>query len=152
MPAWKLPVVSRGFIALMKDSADQVKVFDGVPAAIDALAAAGVRLAVVSSNSEQNVRRILGAELAARFERFECGMSVLGKASKLRQVMRQAGVAPDQSIYVGDHGADAQAAHRAGAAFGAVSWGYCPIASLREHGAQMLFARPSDLAAIAGAG
>lgn len=150
LPSWKLPLVSSSFIAMMKDSGAHVRVFDGVPEAIAALADAGVLLALVSSNSEDNVRRVLGPELAARFARFECGMSVLGKAARLKRVMKENGCTGLEAIYVGDHGADADAAHKAGAAFGAVSWGYCPIESLRGHGVEMEFAAPSDLAAIAG--
>lgn len=149
MPAWKLPAVARSFMALMKDSADQVTLFDGVAEAIATLTASGVQLAIVSSNSEHNVRHILGAEVAAHFDRFECGMSVLGKARRLRQVVKASGLAPAEAIYVGDHGADAQAAHKVGVAFGAVSWGYCPIASLRGYGAQMVFASPAELTRIA---
>lgn len=150
MPSWKLPIVSKAFIAMMKDSGAQVRVFDGVPEAIGALADAGVRLALVSSNSEHNARRILGPELAARFASFECGMSVLGKAARLKQVMKRMGCTGKESIYVGDHGADAEAAHKVGAAFGAVSWGYCPIESLRAHGVEMEFTLPGELTAIAG--
>lgn len=149
LPAWKLPLVSQAFIAMMKDSAAQVALFDGVPEAVHSLADAGVKLALVSSNSEHNVRRILGPELAARFGSFECGMSILGKAARLKHVMKLHGCAGSEAIYVGDHGADAQAAHKAGAAFGAVAWGYCPLASLRGYGVQMEFATPADLAVIA---
>lgn len=151
MPAWKLPLVAHGFIELMQQNSAHVKVFEGVPEAIGALADAGVRLALVSSNSEHNVRRILGPELAGRFAEVECGMAVLGKAARLRAVMKRMGCSGAESIYVGDHGADAQAAHRAGTAFGAVAWGYCPLPALRSHGPAMEFATPADLAAIAAA-
>lgn len=150
LPAWKLPIVSRAFIALMKDSCEHVQVFEGVAQSLARLDEAGVQLALVSSNSEHNARKVLGPQLAARFIRFECGMSILGKAARLKHVMKQLGCTGAQAIYVGDHGADAEAARKAGTAFGAVSWGYCPIASLRAHGVQMEFANPAELVRIAG--
>ena len=148
MPAWKLPAVSASFIAMMHDSADRVQLFDGAANTIKALAAAQMPLAIVSSNSEQNVRRILGADMAGHFSQFECGMSVFGKASRLRRVLKAMRIAPHDAIYVGDHGADAEAAHKAGVAFGAVSWGYCPVASMRGYGAAMVFDSPADLLRI----
>src|SRR6476619_1489399 len=59
MPAWKLPAASRTFMAMMKDSAGAIALFDGVADALRYLAARGVTIAVVSSNSEHNVRTVL---------------------------------------------------------------------------------------------
>ncbi|MFP5392212.1 MAG: HAD hydrolase-like protein [Gammaproteobacteria bacterium] len=146
MPAWKLPMVSKTFIALMQDSAAHIRPFAGIPDVLQALHRREVRLAVVSSNSEDNVRRVLGPELAALIGHFECGMSMFGKASRLRTVMRAQQVEPPAAIYIGDHGTDAQAAHKAGIAFGAVSWGYAPLSALRAHAPTLEFGAPSDIA------
>jgi phosphoglycolate phosphatase len=145
LPAWKLPIVSKTFIAMMKDGADRIPLFDGIADALRHLHAHGVRLAVVSSNSEHNVRTVLGAELAALVDRYECGMSIFGKASRIRAVIRQAGVVPGDAIYVGDQGTDADAARKAGVGFGAVHWGYAAIEALRGHDCMTEFATPADL-------
>ena len=145
LPAWKLPAVSRSFMAMMKDSAHAIPLFDGVADALRHLAAQGVRLALVSSNSEHNVCQVLGPELAGLFVQFECGMSIFGKAGRIRAVVRDCGVAARDVIYVGDQGTDAQAARKAGVAFGAVHWGYAAIESLREAGCEEEFVTPRDL-------
>jgi phosphoglycolate phosphatase len=149
LPAWKLPLVSRSFMAMMKDSAHAIPLFDGIADALRHLAAQGVRLALVSSNSEHNVRQVLGPELAALFVRFDCGMSIFGKAGRIRAVVRECGVAARDVIYVGDQGTDADAARKAGVAFGAVHWGYAAIEALREVGCQEEFVMPADLHTIA---
>jgi len=149
MPAWKLPLASRSFIAMMRESAHAVPLFDGIPEALRHLAAHGVRLAVVSSNAEHNVRVVLGPELAALIGRYECGMSIFGKASRLRAVLREAGVAPREALFIGDQGTDREAAHTAGVAFGAVDWGYATIEALRGEGCTHEFATPRDLQGIA---
>jgi phosphoglycolate phosphatase len=150
MPAWKLPLASRSFMAMMQDSADSIHLFDGIDAAVRALAGSGMRLAIVSSNSEHNVRRILGQGLVPLISRFECGMSIFGKASKIRQVIRQSGVAPADAIYIGDQRTDAQAARNAGAAFGAVHWGYATIEALRQHDPDLEFTTPHGLVGLMG--
>jgi phosphoglycolate phosphatase len=123
-------------------------VFDGVDGALQALAGGGMQLAVVSSNSEHNVRRVLGPGLAALVGQFECGMSIFGKASRIRQVITSAGVEPAHAIYIGDQGTDAEAARKAGVHFGAVRWGYAPIEALRQHQPEREFANPTEIGAL----
>jgi phosphoglycolate phosphatase len=148
MPAWKLPAASRTFMAMMKDSAGEVALFDGVAEALRHLHAQGVLLTVVSSNSEHNVRTVLGPELAALVARFECGMSVFGKARRIRAVLKRCAVAAREAIYIGDQGTDAEASRKAGVAFGAVHWGYATIDALRLAGADVEFTTPHDLTRI----
>jgi phosphoglycolate phosphatase len=109
----------------------------------------GMRLALVSSNAEDNVRRTLGPELASLFRHYECGMSIFGKSARIRKVVRQARTPPERALYVGDQTTDADAARRAGVGFGAVSWGYAPIEALRHAGPAREFGAPGDLLSLA---
>ena len=101
--------------------------------------------AVVSSDSEDNVRRALGAN-ARSISHFACGASMFGKAKKFRQVVRRAGVAAHQVIAIGDEVRDAEAARAAGVAFGAVSWGYATVDALRQTQPALIFARMAEIA------
>lgn len=148
LPAWKLPLVARSFMGMMTEHAHTIPLFEGIDDALHHLAAHGVRLAVVSSNSEHNVRQVLGPELAGLVAQFECGMSVFGKAGRIRAVLKAAGVAAHEAIYVGDQDTDAEASHKAGIAFGAVHWGYATIESLRAVGCEEEFVTPADLRRI----
>jgi phosphoglycolate phosphatase len=149
LPAWKLPLASKTFMAMMQDSAHDIPLFDGIADALRHLHGCGVQLAVVSSNSEHNVRAVLGPELAALVARFDCGMSVFGKASRIRAVLKACGAAPAEALYIGDQVTDAEAARRAGVAFGAVHWGYATIDALRAQACATEFVTPADLRRIA---
>jgi phosphoglycolate phosphatase len=151
MPAWKLPLASKTFMAMMQDSAHAISLFDGIADALRYLHEHGVLLTVVSSNSEHNVRAVLGPELAALVARFDCGMSVFGKASRIRAVLKACGVAPVDALYIGDQATDAEAARKAGVAFGAVHWGYATIEALRAEACATEFVAPADLHRIAAA-
>ncbi|GMA78592.1 hypothetical protein GCM10025880_50090 [Methylorubrum aminovorans] len=59
IPVWKVPLIARHMRALATREAGQVRLFPGVPEMLAELDAAGIALAVVSSNSEANVRRAL---------------------------------------------------------------------------------------------
>jgi phosphoglycolate phosphatase len=149
LPAWKLPLASKTFMAMMQDSAHEIPLFDGIADALRHLHGRGVRLAVVSSNAEHNVRAVLGPELTALVARFDCGMSVFGKASRIRAVLKACGAAPAEALYVGDQATDAEAARKAGVAFGAVHWGYATIDALRAQACATEFVTPADLHRIA---
>ena len=88
---------------------------------------------------------VLGPHLSALFGHYECGMSMFGKAGRIRKVVRRAAVPATHVLYVGDQAMDADAARAAGVAFGAVSWGYAPIAALRRVAPEREFATPSEL-------
>ena len=130
VPKWKLPQL---MIQVRKYSArdwKNIKLFPGTEKMLSALRAAGLQVAIVSSNSEQTIRNVLGPEIAAAIHHYACGASLFGKASKLRAVLRKSRVLPAESIYIGDEIRDAVAAREVGMAFGAVSWGYTTPAAL----------------------
>jgi phosphoglycolate phosphatase len=148
LPAWKLPVVARDFVARMQ-AADAVPLFDGVAEALAQLHARGLRLALVTSNSQANVRRVLGEPLAALFDPVDCGASMFGKAARLRRVLRRRSVAPGRAIYIGDQTADGEAARAAGLDFGAVAWGYASLPALDMARPARRFHVPGEWAALA---
>jgi phosphoglycolate phosphatase len=147
VPPWKIPAIAQHVRQKAREEADQIPVFPGVDRVLAGLDAAGVRIAVVSSNSEPNVRHILGAANAARVAHYACGAALFGKASKLRGVAKRAGVTADQAIAIGDEIRDADAARAAGLAFGAVSWGFTTRAALEAQGPRLVFDDMDDMLA-----
>jgi phosphoglycolate phosphatase len=148
MPAWKLPLAAASFKTLMRENADQVRLFPQVDHALRELARGNVQLTIVSSNAEDNVRQVLGPDLSSLISQYECGMSIFGKTSRIRKVLKRAATAPAAALYIGDQTTDADAARRAGVAFAAVHWGYSPIEALRKVAPEHEFDLPASLAAI----
>jgi phosphoglycolate phosphatase len=138
-PMWKMPLIARHMRARIAADAASIPLFPGVDAMLAGLAERGVRIAVVTSNSEQNVRRILGPQNASRVSHFACGASILGKRPKLRQVLRASGVPATHAIKIGDEIRDLHAAQAEHVAFGAVAWGYTLPESLRAHAPDLMF-------------
>jgi phosphoglycolate phosphatase len=123
LPLWKLPRVVSSMRRRMSEHTGTLSLFPGISAVLTRLAASGVQLAIVSSNSRENVERVLGVSNAKLIAHFACGASVLGKAAELREVIRRSAVPRSQAIYIGDEIRDAEAARKVGIAFGAVTWG-----------------------------
>ena len=141
----KLPFIARDIFALMEADIASIALFPGIEAILRALSERGARLAIVSSNSKPNVLRILGPELAARFDYIECGTPLFGKKYRLKRLLAHSKTPPHAAILIGDEVRDAQAAIATGIPFGAVAWGYSHIDSLKSHGAHEVFTHVDDL-------
>jgi len=145
VPLWKLPAIARHMRRRVAENIDSIRLFGGIPEALTALRANGTRLAIVTSNSEANVRRVLGSELAGRIAFYGCGASLFGKTSKLRSAIRHCNVHRERTIYVGDETRDIEAARAAGTASGAVLWGYAAPDVLLGLGPTIVFHRVDQL-------
>lgn len=146
IPLWKVPRVASDFRTMMASEIDDIPLFDGVGAMLHTLVGENVRLAVLSSNSESNVRAVLGPEHARLIECYACGASLFGKRSKLRRLLGEMNIDRRHALCVGDEVRDAEAARSERLRFGAVSWGYTRADVLQATRPDYLFRRVDDIA------
>jgi phosphoglycolate phosphatase len=146
VPAWKVPFIVRYMRKLKSQQLDQTRLFDGVDRMLRRLVEADVALALVSSNSESNVRAILGADNANLIRYYECRTSLLGKASRFRRVLRRSGTLAHDAISIGDEIRDLEAAQKEGIAFGAVTWGYMTPDALTARAPALVFHSVAEIA------
>lgn len=144
---WKVPQMAIHVRRRMSEEIERIPMFPGVGEMLRQLVQAGMILAVVSSNSEANVRRVIGPQNAALIREFDCGAAVFGKASKLKAVFRRCQVEPDQAILIGDEIRDAVAARKVKMAFGAVAWGYTNPEALRAQQPEEFFTTVEEIVA-----
>ncbi|MET0268288.1 MAG: HAD hydrolase-like protein [Duganella sp.] len=145
IPLWKTPAIARFMRARIGEQVATIALFDGVKVVLQALRAQGVQLAIVTSNSRDNVECILGPELTALFMRLECGAALFGKLPKVRKVLAASGIAAADTLMVGDEIRDARVAHQAGIDFGAVAWGFNHLEALLAEKPQRVFMRVGEL-------
>lgn len=147
VPLWKLPLIARHMRRLKAEHIADIALFSGAGAMLRALADGGVRLALVTSDSEANAQKQLG-ELANLFSLFDCGASLFGKAAKFRRVVKRAGLPSGQAISIGDEVRDIEAARAAGIACAAVMWGYAAPNALRALQPDLVFERIEGVAPL----
>jgi phosphoglycolate phosphatase len=145
LPLWKVPLVAAHGKKMMAAEAHAIPLFAGTSDLLRALSAAGLRLAIVSSNSEATIRSILGAELAGLVDHYGCGAAIFGKASKFKAVVKAARIPKDRVLCIGDETRDIEAAREAGLACGAVEWGYATRRALADHSPTMMFAAMDEI-------
>jgi phosphoglycolate phosphatase len=136
--------------ALAARDAGNLRLFPGIGPMLDGLAETGVPLAVLSSNREDVVRRVLGPDHAGRIGAWSCGASVFGKARRLRRLIVTRRLPPERVLCVGDEIRDGEAARATGCAFGAVAWGYTDAQALAAFGPEHLFREPGDVVRAVG--
>jgi phosphoglycolate phosphatase len=145
IPAWKLPLLARHIRQATAEHLEQLRLFPGVDDLLRGLVQHGVVLSIVSSNSEENVRAILGPDTAKLISVYECGASLFGKAAKFKRALKQTGIDRSAALCIGDEIRDYEAAQKAGIAFGAVSWGYTHRQALEALTPDALFDRPEAI-------
>jgi phosphoglycolate phosphatase len=148
IPWWKVPLVSNHMRTRMAADLHRLALFDGVLPMLAALSGSGARAVIVSSNSESNVRALLGPESAAHIADYECRASMFGKASRIKRVLARMKLAPSRALLIGDEIRDADAARAAGVAFGAVAWGYNTAEALRAQDPAYLFDTMGDIVRV----
>ncbi len=147
VPLWRMPLIAADMRRLKSQNLDSIPLFAGVGSMLQGLSQAGVTIAMVSSDSERNVRRSLG-DHAALIQYFACGAAMFGKAAKFRKVLKRTGIAAADAIAIGDEVRDGEAAAQAGIAFGAVSWGYATPEALRRLAPALVFDSVADILGI----
>jgi phosphoglycolate phosphatase len=145
VPMWKLPVISHEMRQIMTREIASIPLFPGVQAILAHLAQQGAKLAIVSSNSLENVQHVLGPGNTANIHHYECGSSLFGKASRIRRAMDQMSVGAEKTILIGDEIRDAKAAAKCGIHFAAVGWGYTELSSLTAAGAHYSISKMENL-------
>jgi phosphoglycolate phosphatase len=142
---WKVPFIARYMRRHMAQELEGIRLFPGIEETLRGLGDSGLTLAIVTSNAQQNVRRVLGPELCKLIAHYGCGASIFGKRPKLRAVLRAHKVPPERSIYLGDELRDLHAARAERIPFGAVSWGYTLPHAFTEHRPQHMFTSPREI-------
>ncbi|ALK33826.1 HAD hydrolase-like protein [Burkholderia plantarii] len=148
LPIWKVPAVLSDARRLMNERIDEVRPFPGIVAALHALMDRQIAVAVATSNSQDNVRAVLGNALVERFAAVECSSSLFGKSHRLRTILKTTGIDTAHAIYVGDEIRDAEAADGVGLRYGAVGWGYTDLDALLAKRPHQVFRAPAELLAL----
>jgi phosphoglycolate phosphatase len=146
VPVWKMPAITSHVMGLLGQQIHLLTLFDGIAPLLKELTDQGIKIAVVTSNTYENVCKILGPENAALIEYYECGVRIFGKQAKLKKVLKQSGIAAKDAICIGDEIRDIQAAEKVHIPFGAVAWGYTNIEALMALNPAEVFTQVAEIA------
>src|SRR5690606_32014333 len=98
VPWWRMPFIARYMRGLMSEEISHIKLFSGVKELLSTLKSKNIKVVILSSNSMENVKRVLGEELLDSIHHLECGTSIQGKRDKLKKVLKKFQVLPENAI------------------------------------------------------
>lgn len=130
-------------------SLDQTGPFAGVPDLLDALAARGVRMAVLSNKPDPATQVVVAKLFPNRgFDAVRGhveGTPLKPDPSSALSIASSLGIPPPRWLYVGDTRVDMETARAAGFFAVGVLWGFRDEPELREAGADAIIAEPAAL-------
>jgi phosphoglycolate phosphatase len=148
IPSRRLPAIASRGIRELRARIGEVQPIAGMPEVLRALHAKGLRLGIVTSNSEENVGVFLKNHDLEIFEFVRSSSRLLGKAREIRQAMKAQRFGAEEVLFVGDETRDVEACRRARIRCAAVTWGYNLRDSLVAQDPHFVFDRPAELLSI----
>lgn len=132
---------------IFAERSGSISLISGIGEAIREIADSGVHIAVVTSNTEESVKKITG-DLDRSFIGIFPEKDLFGKAAKLKKVVKNFNADPKNVFYIGDEPRDMAAAVKAGVHPVGVTWGFGSKQSLISAGAEMIISSPDELKRI----
>ncbi|HVK73342.1 MAG TPA: HAD-IA family hydrolase [Kofleriaceae bacterium] len=127
------------------------RLYDGLAAALDALARPGRSFAILSNKPDELTRliaaRLLGAWPFAAVSGQRAGVPLKPDPTAALATATALGVAPARCAFVGDSAIDVATGRAAGMRAVGVTWGFRPRAELLEAGADVVVDHPGELTA-----
>ncbi len=130
---------------------DGVQPLPGVVEILRQAQADGFFLGIVTSNSEENVRRFLANHGLEMFQFVRSSSKLMGKGREVRAVMKSHGLSAREILLIGDETRDIEAAQEVGAHVAAVTWGYNSRRALAALTPDHLFEAPVELMSLLAA-
>ncbi|AFZ69570.1 HAD hydrolase-like protein [Deinococcus peraridilitoris] len=149
VPMHRLPGLMVQVARAYRAVTSRVALHDGVPELLRELRGRGMRVCVLSTNNEENIRDVLRRyDLEAMVSRVYCSNRIFGKASLLRRLMHHESVPADQLVYVGDEQRDVDACREVGVQVIAVSWGVDTLTRLQDARPDWLVHTPEGISRV----
>ncbi len=145
VPSRKLPTIAQHGVAKLKERMPHIRPFAGIPEMIQELTGLGIRIGIVTSNSEENVNLFLKKYQITGFEFVRSSSRLLGKARVIRKAMKEFSFRPEEAIFVGDETRDIEACRRADLRCIAVTWGYNSQLALKAQSPYRIIHSPKEL-------
>lgn len=141
---WKVPLISMYMRKMMSADLERIHLFDKIGDLLLSLKEKKIQLAIVSSNSSENVKKVLGS-YARLVDHFECGSSVFGKHKKFQHLLETTGLKASEVLSIGDEIRDIEAAKAISMHTGSVTWGYAKTHALKKFAPDYVFSEVSEI-------
>jgi len=149
IPFYKIPGAIKQALVEYRHLVHELEPCPGITDMLARLCGLGVTMALLSSNSNENLHLFLERHEMKCFRWVEGTSGILKKHKRIYQQLKKHGLNPRDVIYVGDETRDIDAARKCGLKVIAVSWGFHTPELLCSHNPDYLVNDPQEIVKIA---
>lgn len=147
-PIYKMPVFAVEFYKIYKQSVSNIVLFDGIKELLSQLKLNGYNLAIISSNSEENIREFLQNNQIDSINEVFCSSNIFGKDKIIKKFLKAVKMKEADVIYVGDEHRDIDACKKTGVKVIWVKWGYDALTAPNQERPDYVAETPGDILKI----
>lgn len=145
VPLYKLPFLTSKFLSLYNESLTAITIVPGLKSVVETLKNKGFSIAIISTNSERNIRMILEHHQLDITDVY-CSSKLFGKHRIIRKFLDKKRLKASEVLYVGDEHRDLIACKKNQVKMIWVSWGYDSDAIIDS--ADFMAHTPEDIISI----
>lgn len=148
-PLYKIPFVMPELIKLYKDSVVDITLFPGVKSLLEKLNKTGYKIAIISSNSEENIKNALKRNHADHLiTDVISAKRIFGKDKTIDQFLKIKKLQASEMIYVGDEIRDIIACKKSNVKIVWVEWGYDGLDVVKSAEPDYMVKKPDEILEI----
>lgn len=145
VPFYKIPFIAQKVRAQLSQSVEKLSLFPGIKEVLETLDKKGYLLAILTSNSRENVDKFLKHHNLQMFDHIFSENNIFGKSQALSKVLRQLGCTPDDIFYIGDEVRDIEACKKNSVESIAVTYGFNSKEVLQKSNPTYIADKPEDI-------
>lgn len=123
-PIHKIPLWAAEFNNTYNQEIERVTLVDGMEEVLDEIIRRGYSIAIISSNSKENIEAFLSRNRIDHVKEIICSSRIFGKDRMIKQYLKKHNLSRSEVIYAGDEARDIVACKKSGIKIIWVGWGY----------------------------
>ncbi|MFC7373208.1 HAD-IA family hydrolase [Fictibacillus iocasae] len=147
-PIYKLPIYAPQLFKHYHQGIKDIIFFPRIKETLEELKNRGYKLAVISSNNEQNIREFLEMHEVDYIDEVFCSSSLFGKDKVINKFLKSFSLKPDEVLYVGDEVRDVVACKKTGVKVIWAGWGYESLEHVKKESPDYMASEPEDILSI----
>ena len=148
IPLLKIPKMAQEFYTYYKEHMVDMNLNEGIIELLKNLHDSGYKLAVISSNDEENIRSFLTVKDIDNIDDVLCSSHVFSKDRIINKFLRQKKLAPSEVLYTGDEIRDIKACQNSGVRIAWVDWGLDVKENAEKFKPDYMISQPSQIVDI----
>ncbi|UED81863.1 HAD-IA family hydrolase [Lysinibacillus sp. CD3-6] len=147
-PLHKLPIILPQFYHLYQQSIKDVHLFRGMKDVLKAIENKGYTIAIISSNSKDNISEFLKVNDINHVSEVLCSSRIFGKDKVIKKYIKETNIKKSDVLYVGDEQRDIVACKKVGIPIIWVGWGYDAIEVVQSEKPDYKVFSPAEILTI----